>query len=262
MSNILLSLRSVSFSYMGESRSIRESTINDISLTVPKGEIICIVGASGCGKSTLLNIMAGLIQPHSGDCEISQELSSRKNPIGYIFQQDALMPWRTVRENITLPVEVSKILTPKDKLEMEIQKLLSEFHLDRKVLEQYPLELSGGMRQRVSIIQALITNPSLFLLDEPFSALDYNTKLKLESEFWHLVRQRHCSAVLVTHDIEEALALASRLYVMAAYPGRLHKIYDIEPEICELDPLEARSHPAFGDYFRKIWQDMKDLEAV
>ncbi len=175
---------------------------------------MAILGASGCGKSTLLNLIAGLLKPKSGRIEFStnkaiNSINQSEGKIGYIFQDDALLPWRTVESNLMLVTEIVKGVK-KNKVKPLITRYLNNFHLDKKILQQYPAQLSGGMRQRISIMQTLMFDPNILLLDEPFSALDFFTKLRLEKEVYQLIKEQNKAAILITHDIDEAIAISDR----------------------------------------------------
>jgi NitT/TauT family transport system ATP-binding protein len=229
-------------------------TIRDLGLSVFEGEIVCILGASGCGKSTLLNLIAGLLQPNAGTIEITSDGESHRR-IGYIFQQDALLPWRTVEANVMLAAELSPDIS-KEAARKLVSQYLQTFNLNDKILKQYPVELSGGMRQRVSIIQSLMFNPTLFLLDEPFSALDFFTKLKLEGEFYQLIKEKNKAAILVTHDIEECVAMADRILLMSP-EGNFTKEFVIDLGEGKRSPEAARGTARFADYYSDIWSELK-----
>lgn len=232
------------------------STVKDLTLSVKRGEIVCILGASGCGKTTVLNLIAGLLKPQSGSISRPGNNNGSKddNKTGYIFQADALFPWRTVEANLHLARDLGKGVK-KNEAVQAIQNYLSLFHLSGEVLKKYPGELSGGMRQRVSIIQALMFDPELLLLDEPFSALDYYTKLSLESEFYQLVKEKGKAAVMVTHDIEEAVAMADRAFLMS--DGKLAREFVIRDGKQETKPENARGSADFAGHYNAIWNELK-----
>lgn len=256
----ILSVEALRFAY-GESKSAvetsanseREYTIGGLTFSLQKGEIVSVIGASGCGKSTLLSLIAGLLIPSSGTIKLAADRDSRKRKIGYIFQSDALFPWRTVKDNLLLSSDLGES-SKKPALE-KIQQYLQTFHLKEEILKQYPSQLSGGMRQRVSIIQSLMFDPELLLLDEPFSALDFYTKLRLETEVYEFIKQQQKAAILVTHDIEEAVAMSDRVLLMKK-GGTIMAEHRIDLG-AERVPESARGQDAFPHLFQKIWSELK-----
>ena len=197
--------------------SLKEETVvlNQISFDVKKGEIVAIVGPSGCGKSTLLNLISGLIQPDSGKIEINGK-------VGYMFQKDHLFEWRTVYKNITLGPEIAKIKIEPEKIDQILKKYgLYDFK------NHYPKELSGGMRQRVALLRTLALDPDILLLDEPFSSLDYQTKITVQDDIYKIIKDAQKTTLLVTHDITEAIAMADRVIVLTKRPSTIKAIYDI-----------------------------------
>ncbi|MGM9923122.1 MAG: ABC transporter ATP-binding protein [Bacillus sp. (in: firmicutes)] len=236
------------------------TALEDISLEIEEGEFISFLGPSGCGKTTLLSIIAGLLKPTSGVITLENDphYTDRKQDIGYMLQQDYLFPWKTIRENILLGLKLQN----KQQVNLEIRalKLLNEIGL-ANVEELYPNQLSGGMRQRVALVRTLATNPKLLLLDEPFSALDYVTKLKLENLVFTTLKHFHKTAVLVTHDIGEAIAMSDRIYMFAAKPGRLYQTFIVPKELRKLAPFEARNHPSYSALFQTIWKEFEGIEA-
>lgn len=250
----LLTISGLTFAYEGAVGQNQRQTISDLCLNVHEAEILCILGASGCGKSTLLNLIAGLLKPNRGAVEFPQKAGKGRG-IGYIFQQDALLPWRTVEANLMLASELTAV---NNKMQMlsRIGQYLNVFHLKPDILKKYPNQLSGGMRQRVSIMQSLMFDPQLFLLDEPFSALDFYTKLSLENEFYQLVKEQRKGAILVTHDIEEAVAMADRVILMSK-DGLFTKEYEIEYDDPDRTPENARGTAKFAELYRVIWSELK-----
>src|ERR1700733_7736706 len=258
----VLTVSSLSFSYSANEPPI----IQNLSLSVRQAEIVSILGASGCGKTTLLNLIAGLLGPYAGDIQLSPAnpaphsgMRGKTSAIGYIFQQDALLPWRTVQGNISLAKDLGKmadgsILTNRTEL------YLKKFHLQPDVLAKYPNQLSGGMRQRVSIIQALMFAPQLLLLDEPFSALDFYTKISLEKEFCELVKSERRSAILVTHDIDEAIAMSDRVIIMDK-GGQLRREYQINlsENGSARAPETVRGTAEFANLYKLIWTELKTV---
>lgn len=249
----VLNIRELTFGYNHAGRNV----LSNVSLAISQGEIVAILGASGCGKSTLLNLIAGLLTPTAGEIQFTYRGNARRS-IGYILQEDALLPWRTVRSNLALATELGGIA--KSAFNESLKDYLNTFHLSEKILAQYPSQLSGGMRQRVSIIQSLLFNAELLLLDEPFSALDFYTKLSLEHEFYSLVKTKSKAAILVTHDIDEAIAIADRIILMDKN-GVIASDLALEFESSEREPESIRGTTAFADYYRQIWGQLKAVIA-
>lgn len=230
-----------------------------ISLDIEKGEFVSFLGPSGCGKTTLLSIIAGLFPPTSGRILIENKpLKADKDlSIGYMLQQDYLFPWKTIEENVTLGL---KLLKNNEGIErVKAMHLLSEVGLGGTG-KLYPRELSGGMRQRAALARTLAVDPKILLLDEPFSALDYQTKLKLEDLVSETLKSFGKTAILVTHDIGEAIAMSDRIYLFAAKPGRIHTTFEVQDELRELTPFQARNHPQYPALFQKIWKELESLE--
>lgn len=239
-------------------RESMTTALEDLSLSIEEGEFISFLGPSGCGKTTLLSIIAGLIQPTEGKVVIDGKLVTKPDPtIGYMFQQDYLFPWKTIEENILLGPSISRSLT-EEKKEMAIQ-LLKEMDL-QDVEKLYPNQLSGGMRQRVALVRTLMTQPKILLLDEPFSALDFQTKLKLENLVSTTLKSFNKTALLVTHDIGEAIAMSDRIFLLAAKPGRIARTFLIPQELRELEPFDARQHSTYSKLFQLIWKELDSLE--
>ena len=201
------------------------TALEDVSFTIQKGEFISIIGPSGCGKTTLLSILAGLIKPTNGFVSIDNEIpSAQKNMIGYMLQQDYLFPWKTIEENILLGLKLTGQLT-EDKSKKALQ-FLQQIGLNG-VEKQFPRQLSGGMRQRAALARTMAVDPKLLLLDEPFSALDYQTKLKLEDLVFTILKDYGQTAVLVTHDIGEAIAMSDRILLLSKKPGNVYSIFTV-----------------------------------
>lgn len=236
-----------------------KTALENISIHVDEGEFVSFLGPSGCGKTTLLSIIAGLLTPTSGKVMLAGDSSytNHKQEIGYMLQQDYLFPWKTIRENILLGLQIQKKRTAQ--LEKQSLDLLNEMDL-LNTAELYPNQLSGGMRQRVALVRTLATEPKILLLDEPFSALDYVTKLKLEDLVFQTLKNFHKTAILVTHDIGEAIAMSDRIYLFSANPGKIHRLFHIPKELRTLTPFEARNHPLFSSTFQEIWKEFESLE--
>ncbi len=229
--------------------------IKNLNLEIYDGEIIGIVGPSGCGKSTLLSIIAGLIKPNQGRVYVKDIIVDKplKN-IGYMFQKDQLFEWRNILNNVIIGLEIQGKLN-KTSLN-EAKELLKNYGLG-DFLYSYPYQLSGGMRQRVALIRTLLLKPDILLLDEPFSALDYQTRLAISDEVGLILREKKKTAILVTHDIAEAISLCDRVVIMSNRPGTIKDIIKIDLS-CEEDrsPIKLREAPEFRHYFNKIWKEL------
>jgi NitT/TauT family transport system ATP-binding protein len=251
-----LQLKSVGQTYF--SKTSATTALEDISLSVNEGEFVSILGPSGCGKSTLLSIIAGLLIPTEGSVLVNNQLVNQPHPkIGYMLQQDYLFPWKTIEDNILLGLKLRNQYTHE-----HIQsafRLLREIGLDHTI-KKYPSELSGGMRQRVALVRTLATQPKLLLLDEPFSALDYQTKLKLEDLVSSTLKEHGKTAILVTHDIGEAIAMSDSVILLSSNPGRIFRTFKITESLKNLLPFEARQHPDFSATFQQIWEELEQIE--
>ncbi|XJZ26577.1 ABC transporter ATP-binding protein [Bacillota bacterium Lsc_1132] len=242
------------------SKATATTALSNINLTVEEGEFVSFLGPSGCGKTTLLSIIAGLIRPTKGTVLLENKpVSTLKNQIGYMLQQDYLFPWKTIEENILLGLKLSKHLNEESKT--AALKLLSQMGLSG-VEKQLPKQLSGGMRQRVALVRTLATEPKLLMLDEPFSALDYQTKLKLEDLVSKTLKEFKKTAILVTHDIGEAIAMSDRVFLFSPSPGKLHRVFHVPEELRKLSPFGARNHKAYSELFQTIWKELDGLETV
>ncbi|QTN00150.1 ATP-binding cassette domain-containing protein [Sediminibacillus dalangtanensis] len=251
-----LALNHISHQYFTEKSYTK--ALDNISFTVEEGSFISILGPSGCGKTTLLSIISGLIKPTRGEVTLSGiKVEDAEAEIGYMLQQDYLFPWKTILDNVLIGPKVQRKQTA------EVQEkgidFLKEIGLGN-VIHAYPAELSGGMRQRAALIRTLITDPKLLLLDEPFSALDYQTKLKLEDLVSHLLKEYHKTSVLVTHDIGEAIAMSDQIYLMKANPGEIAEIFEVPIELRDLPPFQARKHLKYQLLFDRIWEELNSLE--
>lgn len=234
--------------------------IDGLSLSVYMGEIVSIVGPSGCGKSTLLSLIAGLIKPSSGKIFIDgEEVKKYDKRIGYMFQNDNLFDWRNIIRNVLIGLEVQNQLTD-DKIS-KAEELLDTYGL-KDFKNHYPSQLSGGMRQRVALIRTLATEPEILLLDEPFSALDYQTRLRVADEVCTIIKKECKTAILVTHDISEAISVADRVIVLTDRPAKIKSIHEITLTLSrERTPLTSREAPEFKDYFNHIWKELDIYES-
>jgi|SRR5690625_829382 len=230
----------------------------DITLSIDEGEFVSILGPSGCGKSTILSIVAGIIEQTKGDVLINDQPIDQANlQIGYMLQQDYLFPWKTIINNILIGPKVSGTLSKETK-ETGLE-LLKEVGIPN-VANDYPDSLSGGMRQRVAFVRTFLDNPQILLLDEPFSALDYLTKLKLEDLVFSLLKKYRKTAILVTHDISEAIAMSDRIFVMEANPGTIAKTFEVPEQLRQERPFFVRRQPAYQQLFDEIWHQLNKHE--
>lgn len=227
------------------------TAVEGFSLDVYEGEFIALVGPSGCGKSTILSMLSGLIEPSSGYYEYKKENPS----IGYMLQQDQLFSFRTILDNALLGLEIRGKGKIDDEDKEYVLGLLKMYGLE-SFMHAYPRQLSGGMRQRVALIRTLALKPDILLLDEPFSALDYQTRLAVSEDISLAIRNNHKTAILVTHDLSEAISLADRVIVVSSRPAKVKNIYDINLSIDSLSPVERRKAKEFSDYYDKIWRDL------
>lgn len=251
-----LSIQDIHHTYF--TKSSATTALSNITLKVEEGEFISFLGPSGCGKTTLLSIIAGLIKPTQGNILLENKpVTNEENQIGYMLQQDYLFPWKTIEENILLGLKLSKQLNAKTKT--AALSLLQQIGLTG-VEKQLPRQLSGGMRQRVALVRTLATEPKLLMLDEPFSALDYQTKLKLEDLVSKTLDDFGKTAILVTHDIGEAIAMSDRVFLFSPSPGRIHKVFHMPDELRNMSPFAARNHEAFSSVFQSIWKELESLE--
>ncbi|MFR2719159.1 MAG: ABC transporter ATP-binding protein [Ruminococcus sp.] len=228
--------------------------LSHISFSINEGEFVSLVGPSGCGKSTILNLIAGLLKPEQGAITM-QGIPLEKSPvtIGYMLQKDHLFEWRTIYENVILGLEIQKKLT-KDRLD-RVEQLLKDYGLE-DFKQARPSQLSGGMRQRAALIRTLALEPSLLLLDEPFSALDYQTRLNVSDDIGKIIKKEGKTALLVTHDISEAISMSDRVIVLTKAPASIKCELPILLDIPEKTPMNARSAPDFKNYFNRIWKEL------
>ena len=230
-----------------QSKNSETVAIEDFSFDLNSGEFVAIVGPSGCGKTTILSILAGLLNKTDGNIVMQENLK-----IGYMLQQDALFNWRTILSNCLLGLEINNCLNEKN-IE-NVKNVLNTYGLN-DFINSYPNSLSGGMRQRVALIRTLATNPDILLLDEPFSALDYQTRLAVADDVYKIIKSEKKSAIMVTHDLAEAIRMADRVIVLTKRPAHIKNIYNIEFEE-RLSPLEIRKTNKFFEYYDLIWKDI------
>ena len=243
MSDILV-FDDIYMSYYDLKKEIK--VLNELSFKIKEEGIYALIGPSGCGKSTILNLVAGIIKPTSG-------LLIKPNNIGYMFQKDNLLEWLTVLDNVTIGLKINKTLT-KEKIE-NAKELLIKYGL-KEFIDCYPDELSGGMRQRVALIRAILLNPDLLLLDEPFSALDSQTRLEVSNGIFQILKELKITTIIVTHDISEAISLADKILLLTNRPATLKE--EINILFNNKTPHERRNDIKFKDYFNKIWGEIND----
>lgn len=249
--NDILTLDKISLSYQTEKDEIR--ALESISFSVDEGEFVAIIGPSGCGKTSILSIIAGLLKPSGGEITIKgKPLEKGKTSIGYMLQKDELFPWRTIMENAYLPLEVKRDKSEKSK--EKVNELLKKYGL-WEFRKKYPSQLSGGMRQRAALIRTMASSPDLLLLDEPFSALDYQTRLAVCDDLYEIIRRENKTTVLVTHDISEALSTADRIIVLSKRPSKILNIHLIDLNK-EVSPLKRREDPRFSKWFERLWREL------
>lgn len=252
----ILELKNISYSYHtpeGETQAL-----SDITFSLTPGEFTAVVGPSGCGKSTLLSLIAGLMKPESGEILLNGEpLTENSSRIGYMLQHDHLFEWRTVYRNVVLGPEINGSLNEETK--QRAKEMLKQYGL-AQFTSSKPSELSGGMRQRAALIRTLLPDPELLLLDEPFSALDYQTRLNVSDDIGQIIRDSGKTALLVTHDLSEAVSLADRIIILSARPARVSDIMPVTFSLEKDTPLGRRNAPEFKNYFNIIWKELNRHE--
>ena len=246
----LLEFEHVSYQYPGEDFDI----IDDLSFSVEPGSFHCIIGVSGCGKSTIFRMTNGLLRPKSGTIRVGgKSIAEQKHYCGYMPQKDLLFPWRTIGENLALPLEIQGGTSRQQRRE-RIDAALADVGLSG-CRDKRPEELSGGMRQRAAFARTMLTGSELLLLDEPFSALDYQTRLAVSADIWRILQQESKTALLVTHDIAEAVSMSDRVVVLSRRPAGVKAEMDMGA-LRGLPPLERRDTPEFHRYFNAIWKEL------
>ena len=252
----LLEVKDINYAYHnmdGETKALEH-----ISFSMKEGDFLAIVGPSGCGKSTLLHLIAGLLEPEKGLILLNGKyLRGSATNIGYMLQKDELLEWRTVYHNVLLGLEIQHSMTARAK--EKARELLDIYGLDQ-FANSRPSELSGGMRQRAALVRTLVMEPDLLLLDEPFSALDYQTRLTVGDDIGQIIRKEKKSAILVTHDLAEAISLADRVIVLPARPATILQTVPITFQEPDLTPLKRRNAPEFKSYFNLIWKELNPNE--
>ena len=255
-SSAKVALRQVSLRYFSAEGEIE--ALSDITLEIPAGEFVSIIGQSGCGKSTLLSLISGVLLPTDGNVFVDRREVRGPNPkIGYMLQQDYLFEWRTILNNVLLGAEIQG--ANMDEARDRAVQLLTRYGLG-KFLDHLPRQLSGGMRQRVALARTLCTEPEIVLLDEPFSALDSQTRIALADEVADILRREGKTTILVTHDIGEAVSMTDRVIVLSRRPGRIksdHRIEFPSSAGARPTPFAARNAPEFNGYFNRLWKELE-----
>lgn len=245
----IMEVKNICKTYQSQNGEIE--ALKNISFDICEGEYISIIGPSGCGKSTLLSIISGLENKTSGEIYIDGK-------IGYMLQKDNLLEWRTIYKNVLLGLEIQKENTPENRAYVE--ELLKKYEL-YEFKDKYPTQLSGGMRQRVALIRTLSVDPDILLLDEPFSALDYQTRLMVNDDVYKIIKNENKSVILVTHDISEAIAMGDKVAVLSKRPSTIKNVYDIELSLgSSRTPFECRKVPKFQTYFDLLWKELDNNE--
>ncbi|MDE6663149.1 MAG: ABC transporter ATP-binding protein [Lachnospiraceae bacterium] len=244
----ILSLENISYSY----HNLKGETpaIEDMSFQVMEGEFLAIVGPSGCGKSTLLSIISGLLKAERGNIYFDPSLT-----IGYMLQHDHLFEWRTIYQNVILGLELNKNVT-KENTDYVLQ-LLKDYGL-YSFKDQKPSQLSGGMRQRAALIRTMAVKPELLLLDEPFSALDFQTRMTVSADIGNIIRNTGKTAILITHDLSEAITLADRVLVLSKRPSRVKYELNVSYDIERTSALSIRNTVQYQTYFNTLWKELSD----
>lgn len=240
----VLKLKNVSKRYQAKNGEVE--ALSNISFNVKQGEFVSIIGPSGCGKSTLLSIIAGLEPKTEGDIQID-------GTTGYMLQKDSLLEWRSIYDNVLFGLEIGHKKTKEN--ESYVLELLKKYGL-YEFKDKYPTQLSGGMRQRAALIRTLAIKPNILLLDEAFSALDYQTRIMVTNDIFQILKNEKITAVIVTHDISEAISMSDRVVVLSKRPATVKNIYNIEFEMDNRNPINCRESPKFSKYFDTIWKEL------
>ena len=249
----VLKLENINKTYQAKNGEIE--ALKDINFSVEEGEFVSIIGPSGCGKSTLLSIIAGLEKKSSGKIYINEvEAENISSKIGYMLQKDSLLEWRTIYNNVFFGLEITHRKTKEN--EEYVKELLKKYNL-YEFKDKYPSQLSGGMRQRVALIRTLAIRPEILLLDEAFSALDYQTRIMVTRDIYSILKNENITTVMVTHDISEAISMSDRVIVLSKRPATVKKIHTIDFEIENRDPMNCRKSPKFSKYFDSLWKELE-----
>ncbi len=253
----MLCVKNAGFRYQAENGEVE--AFRDITFSVPQGQFLSIVGPSGCGKSTLLSLIAGLLPHLDGTIMIGGKETNGVSPhIGYMLQRDNLLEWRTIWDNVLFGLEIRGAIS--EETIKRAENLLRTYGL-YEFRSKYPRQLSGGMRQRVALIRTLAAGPDILLLDEAFSALDFQTRLSVTDDVYRILKNEKVTMLMVTHDIPEAVAMGDAVLVLSARPARVKEIYPIVFDE-DRSPLSCRGDPRFSQYFSHIWKELREDEEV
>ena len=240
----VLRVKNVTKTYQAENGEVE--ALKDISFEVKEGEFVSIIGPSGCGKSTILSIIAGLEEKNSGEIEVNGQ-------IGYMLQKDSLLEWLTIYKNVMFGLEIRNIKTLENI--QYVENLLRKYNL-YEFKDKKPSQLSGGMRQRAALIRTLAIKPKILLLDEAFSALDYQTRIMVTKDIYEILKNEHITALIVTHDISEAISMSDRVIVLSNRPAIVKEIHKIDFEMENRTPLNCRESPKFSKYYDCLWKGL------
>lgn len=247
----LLEFKNVNYFYQTKENEV--NALSGVNFIVEDKSFTSLVGPSGCGKTTILSLTAGLLTPSSGEILLDDKpIEKNDNRIGYMFQRDHLFEWRTIWQNIILGLELQKMKKDEKKLSMA-EELLKKYDL-YSFKNKKPRQLSGGMRQRVALIRTLVLEPALLLLDEPFSALDFQTRLKVCDDVYDIIKSEQKTALLVTHDISEALSMSDKIIILSKRPASVKE--EVNLAFPQETPLKKREDKDFGNYFEMIWRNL------
>lgn len=248
----ILEVKNISKIYQGKESEIL--ALNNINFNIEEGEFVSIIGPSGCGKSTLLSVIAGLEEKTTGEIYIENEkVEGISEKIGYMLQRDCLLEWKTILDNTLFGLQIKNQLDKNTRAYAE--SLLKKYDL-YEFKNKYPSELSGGMRQRVALIRTLATKPKILLLDEAFSALDYQTRIMVTHDIYDILRKENITALMVTHDISEAISMSDRVIVLTKRPGTIKNIHEIKFNLENRNPINCREQTEFTGYFNTLWKEL------
>ena len=244
----MLNIKGLSKQYMLKGSPL--PVFRDLSISVDYGEVVAFIGPNGCGKSTLFNIIAGIDNDYKGEVIVS---SSTKDSVGYMFQDDLLLPWKNALDNVLLCDDIRGCRS--EHREQEALKLMSLFGV-KESINSYPVSLSGGERQKLAFLRTILTSEDLLLLDEPFSAIDFSSRLEIQNWAYRFVKERGITVLIITHDIEEAISIADRVVVLDNRPNGIINDIEIDLNALERDPRQIRGNPKFIEYFQMMWDGM------